>query len=41
MIIILHTKYDYSSLRGSTETFDEKLIIQSMERKKIGQYWEE
>ena len=37
IIINLHTKYDYSFLQGSTDTFDEKLIIQSMERKKIGQ----
>ena len=34
IIINLHTKYDYSSLHYFTEIFDEKSIIQSMERKK-------
>ena len=37
IIINLHTKYDNSSLHSFTEIFDEKFIIQSMERKKIGQ----
>ena len=37
IIINLHTKYDHSSLQGSIETFDEKCIIQSLERKKIRQ----
>ena len=37
IIINLHTKYEYSSLHSFTEIFDETFIIQSMERKKIGQ----
>ena len=37
IIINLHTKYDYSSLHNFTEIFDENFLIQSMERKKIGQ----
>ena len=37
IIINLHTKYEYSSLHSFTEIFDENFIIQSMERKKIGQ----
>ena len=37
IIINLHTKYDYSSLHSFTEIFDENFIIQSMERKKLGQ----
>ena len=40
IIINLHTKYEYSSLHSFTEIFDEKSIIQSMERKKIGQIQE-
>ena len=36
-IINLHTKYDYSSLHSFTEILTKKFIIQSMERKKIGQ----
>ena len=37
IIINLLTKYDYSSLHSFTEIFDKNFIIQSMERKKIGQ----
>ena len=37
IIINLHTKYEHSSLHSFTEIFDENFIIQSMERKKIGQ----
>ena len=37
IIIKLHTKYDFSSLHSFTEIFDKNFIIQSMERKKIGQ----
>ena len=37
IIINLHTKYEYSSLHSFREIFDENFIIQSMERKKIGQ----
>ena len=37
IIINLHTKYEYSSLHSFTEIFDENFVIQSMERKKIGQ----
>ena len=37
IIINLHTKYDYSSLRSFTEIFDKNFIIQSMERKNIEQ----
>ena len=39
IIINLHTKYDYSSLHSFTEilTLTKNFIIQSMERKKIGQ----
>ena len=37
IIINLHTNYEYSSLHSFTEIFDENFIIQSMERKKIGQ----
>ena len=40
IIINLHTKYDYSSLHSFTEIFDKNFIIQSMERKKIGQIQE-
>ena len=37
IIINLHTKYDYYTLHGFTEIFNKNFIIQSMERKKIGQ----
>ena len=37
IIINLHTKYDYSRLHSFTEICDENSIIQSIERKKIGQ----
>ena len=37
IIINLHTKYEYSSLHNFREIFDENFIIQSLERKKIGQ----
>ena len=40
VIINLLTKYDYSSLHSFTEIFDENFIIQSIERKKIGQIQE-
>ena len=33
----LHTQYEYSSFHSFTEIFDKNFIIQSMERKKIGQ----
>ena len=36
IIFNLHTKYDYSSLQGFIEIFDDKFIIQSIERKKLG-----
>ena len=36
-IINLHTKYDYSSLHSLAKISDKNFIIQSMERKKIGQ----
>ena len=36
-IINLHTKYDNTSLHSFIEIFDKNFIIQSMERKKIGQ----
>ena len=37
IIINLHTNYEYWSLHSFTEICDKKIIIQSMERKKIGQ----
>ena len=37
IIINLYTKYNYSSLHSFREIFEENFIIQSMERKKIGQ----
>ena len=37
IIINLHTKYDYSSLHNSQKSETKNFIIQSVERKKIGQ----
>ena len=40
VILNKHTKYENSSLHGSWEIFDENVILQSMEGKKIGQIQE-